>query len=283
MDVALQSPDGRHLALSAGTVVKIGSAPDCALRPALAGLPANLARVIPIHDEAWLHVQQPGVLVCVNARPIRELARLHPGDRVCIETWQLEVTGRRPEPWPEADHGEGDDHDDANAVIDTDPDIESTDLDAADRALVDTFALRSRNGGNNGSLHAGPVLHLDGQGDLVSACSSVVELSLSEPGLRLDPGQVQAWVNGHLIGGQVRIGKGDQLRIGSRRYQVETWQHGATAALPPDQPEDLPATACDADGQGAGARPGGSLIWLIGVAAVLAAALTGLLMFRGGL
>lgn len=278
MDVHVQYADGQRLPLSGGVVVAIGTATDCALRPDLPGLPPKLAAITPGRGEAWLQVQvqvqQPEALVCVNARPVRELARLQPGDRVCIDTWCMELVGRLPDAWP--DTAIDDDIDGAGVVPDN---------SVAGHPPADVFALRCLNGRDHGRLHAGPVVHLDASGDIATGAGAdeLVELGLSGRQLCLDPGSLAVSVNGHPIRGRVRPGNGDQLRVGARRYRIESWLQGPDPAPPVPDPADAATPAPPAlAGQGAAVRPGGSLLWLVVVAALLAAALTGLLTWHSG-
>lgn len=277
MELLVHGADGARLPLCDGKVLEIGSAPGCALRPPMPGLPATVATVAPAQGEAWLHLPQSGSEACpvfVNARPIRALARLHPGDRICIDTWRVDLLGRPPAPWGEEDGTDGA----GSTGAGTPP--------AAGRAVArrpaDVFALRSLNGAGHGGLHVGPVLHLDADGAIVTAAAGLVEIGLSGHRLRLDPGPVAVLVNGHSVRIPARLHAGDQLRIGARRYRVETWLQGSDPVMPEQDPADRPEPlAVVSEGPDAPTRPGGSLLWLVLVAALLAAVLTGLLTWRG--
>lgn len=270
MNIIVQSAEGQSLPLASGEDVVIGSAADCALRPQLPGLAPKLAVLTSSHGEAWLQVRQPEALVCVNARPIRELARLHPGDRVCIQTWHLDLLGRSPEPWPDV----------ADVVDVAAPASGSGDPGPAP---ADVFALRCLNGSEHGRLHAGPAISLAASGEVVAG-TDPVELALCGRQLRLDPGSAEVMVNGHPVRNRVRLGHGDQLRVGACRYRIEIWQQGTDPlpALAGPATDTLPDPLATQN-PGAAVRPGGSLMWLIIVAALLAAALTGLLTWRSGL
>lgn len=239
----LLRPDGPALALAAGTDLLAGSAPGCALPLAGPGMPARLAALGCEGDDAWLQVFAGDPQVGVNGRPVRALARLHAGDRICLGTLCLDLVGPEPQ---------------ARAGV----------------AGIDAFALRVRGGRGSGGLLHGPVLHLDAEGGQVSAAAGAVGLILAEGRLQLDPGRTAVRVNGHRVESALALQADDQVQVGPRRYQVETIgvpePESVTERLPAYAQPDAPARAQT-----------GGLWWLVGIAAVIAAAVAALLYFHG--
>ena len=244
----LQCPDGQKAALESGEALIAGSAPACPLRLQGVGVPEQLAEVSRNGPDAWLCVLDSEPPVGLNGRPVRALARVLPGDRVCFGAFCVDLLGE--------------------AIPDR----------PAGRA-IQSFALRVRGGAGSGELHHGPSLSLDGDGNLVSAAAGNVSLVLTEDEVRVDPGTSVVRVNGHASTVPVRLHGGDQLQVGSRRFLVEALTalpaEQATQRMPVISPEDLEQAA----GSHLGRDSGGSL-WLIGFAALIAAAIAALLYFH---
>ena len=240
----LHRPDGPALAFVAGSDLLAGSAAGCAIPLAAPGMPGRLAALSRDGDEAWLQVFAADPQVAVNGRPVRALARLQAGDRICLGALCLDLAGAAPQ---------------ARAAA----------------GGIDAFALRVRGGRGSGGLLHGPVLHLDADGGEVSAAAGVVALILVEGRLQLDPGRAVVRVNGHRVDAALALQAEDQVQVGPRRYQVET----IALAEPDSVTERLPAYA------GTGEEPvraqSGGLWWLVGIAAVIAAAVAALLYFHG--
>jgi hypothetical protein len=240
----LLRPDGPALALAAGSELLAGSAPGSAVHLAGPGVPARLAALRRDGDDAWLQVSAADPQVAVNGRPVRALARLHAGDRICLGALCLDLAG----PAPQARES---------------------------GASIEAFALRVRGGRGSGGLLHGPVLHLDAEGGQVSAAAGAVALILVEGRLRLAPGQAAVRVNGHRVDAELALQADDQVQVGPRRYQVET----IGAPVPESVTERLPAHA--GAGEPPPRPPSGALWWLVGIAAVIAAAVAALLYFHG--
>src|SRR5690606_32153525 len=128
-------------------------------------------------------------LVGVNGRPVQHLSRLRAGDRICFGSSCVDLVA-----------GEG----------------------CAPTGTVADFFLRVRNGARSGTVHRGPVLHLDAEGEVVSAAAGVVGLILADGVVRLDPNGAGVRLNGLPLTAEVVTVDGDQLQIGQRRYIVET-------------------------------------------------------------
>jgi hypothetical protein len=240
----LLRPDGPALAFAAGSDLRAGSAPACAVRLTMPGVPGELAALVRDGDEAWLQVFASEPQVGVNGRPVQALARLQVGDRVCLGALCLDLAGAEPQ---------------ARASV----------------AGIESFALRVRGGRGSGGLLHGPVLHLDREGAEVSAAAGAVGLILADGRLRLVPGEAQVRVNGHRVDADLVLQADDQLQVGPRRYQVEI----IGTPAPESVTARLPAYAEAGDGSARG-ESGGSW-WLIGIAAVIAAAVAALLYFHG--
>jgi hypothetical protein len=240
----LHRPDGPALALVAGSDLLAGSGPGCAVHLATPGVPERLAALGCEGDDAWLQVFAADPQVAVNGRPVRMLARLHAGDRICLGALCLDLAGAPPQ---------------ARAGV----------------GGIDSFALRVRGGRGSGALLHGPVLHLDADGGEVSAAAGAVGLILAEGRLHLDPGRAVVRVNGHRVDAALALQAEDQVQVGPRRYQVET----IGVPEPESVTERLPAYAGTGDAP-VRAQSGG-LWWLVGIAAVIAAAVAALLYFHG--
>lgn len=196
--------------------------------------------------EAWLDVAAAEPLTCVNGRPVRRMARMLAGDRVCFGDVCLDLVGN-----PSDDEDEED--------------------------PVSVYGLRRRSGIGSGSMLGGALIHLDRQGEPVSAAAGVVGLVLADGNVYLDPGDAEVRVNGHRVTAEVRVMDGDSLQVGRQRFAVEA--HGSQVfQLPafPDLPDHdeppLPSSKRNQNGLG----------WLVVAAAAAAALLSALLYFSGG-
>lgn len=187
---------------------------------------------------AWLVVDDAGADVVVNGRPVRALAWLHAGDRVCVGSLAFDLLGPAP---------------------------------AALRPPVRSFVLRRRGGSGAGSLLDGPVVSLDAEGQPVSAAAGALEVSLSGGHLGVRADGVPVWLNGHRLEGAAALAPGDQLRVGRARFLVEALPEPAAehvtqrlAAAPA-----LPAAQLAGNASGLG--------WMVLLAAVLAALIAALI------
>lgn len=248
MNWHLQCPDGRSLALAADADTLVGAAGNAQLKqPAL---PERCAIFQRGGDDVWLQVLADDAHVGVNGRPVQRLSRLRAGDRVCFGSFCVDlVTTERP-------------------------------MDA--RLDVADFFLRVRNGAGSGNVHCGPVLHLDKEGEVVSAAAGVVGLILADGAVRLDPDGAALRLNGSPVSGEVITVDGDQIQLGQRRYIVETLAappvESVTQRLSADAVPVLADTLADASAKPA--TQTGGLWGLILLAAVIAAGVAILLYFH---
>jgi hypothetical protein len=247
----LQDSEGRRLALP-DTDLKVGSGASCALRLDGADVPPLLASLRKSWGEIWLGVHAADPPVAVNGRPVRAMARVCSGDRICFGTFCVDVLGDPPD-------------------------------GRADDACCAAFVLRVRGGTDSGLLQHGPLLHLDDEGRVVSAAAGRISVALVGRRLHLDPDGGTVSVNGHALDGPVLLQDRDQIRIGTRRYIVERTpvvdavdaaKSQTVAAPPAEAAEDAPLEV-EARGEG------GSLWWLIGIAALIAALIAFLLYYHG--
>lgn len=244
----LQDSEGRRLALP-DTDLKVGSGASCALRVEGADVPPLLASLRRAWGEVWLGVHAADPPVAVNGRPVRAMARVCPGDRICFGTYCVDVLGAPP-------------------------------ADREDDACCAAFVLRVRGGTDSGLLQHGPLLHMDDEGRVVSAAAGRISVALVGRRLHLDPDGATVSVNGHVLDGAVLLQDRDQIRIGTRRYVVERTpvvDAPATPAVPTD-------TVDETDDAVAAVEPrseGGSLWFLIGIAALIAALIAFLLYYHG--
>lgn len=245
----LQDSEGRRLALP-DTDLKVGTGASCALRLEGADVPPLLATLRRAWGDLWLGVHAADPPVAVNGRPVRAMARVCTGDRICFGTFCVDVLGDSPEA-------------------------------REDDACCAAFVLRVRGGTDSGLLQHGPLLHMDEEGRVVSAAAGRISVALVGRRLHLDPDGGVVSVNGHVLDGPVLLQDRDQIRIGTRRYLVERTPvvdvaaaSGAPAAQAVQEIEEAPVTV-ERGGEG------GSLWWLIGIAALIAALMAFLLYYHG--
>lgn len=249
MSWLLQCPEGQGLAVPPGTDLTVGADAGAGLRLRGAGVPSKLAIMSATDDDVWLRVMADDPPVGVNGRPVRALARLVAGDRVCFGAFCVDLAGTAP-------------------TGPTDPAL-----------AVDSFVLRARGGASGGVLHHGPMLSLDAAGAVVSAASGVVELTLVDGTIRLGTAaDVVVRVNGHAIAEPVELKAMDQVQVGASRYLVEV----VSARVVEPVTERL-AVLPDAIDQAIPQRRRGdvgALWWLIGIAALIAALVSALMYFH---
>lgn len=248
MTWSLQCPEGHTLVLHPGTEIHVGAADDCTLRLRGNDLPERIATILRLGADVWLHVLVAEPPVVLNGRPVRALARVLPGDRLCFGTFCVNVLG------------------------------DALQERAAPEPAM-TFALRVRGGTGSGDLYHGPVLHLNAQGGVVSPAAGTVEVSLVDGEIHLHPGGVEIGVNGHDVTASLRILPDDQIRVGSRRFLVEAAASPATEAVTQRLPALSPDMVPISDTAESGSENGG-LWWLIAIAALIAASVSALLYFH---
>ena len=243
----LQSPNGERWPLPPGQVLEIGLDANGALVLAGPAVIQRLASLSADGREAWLTVTAGKLSTCVNGRPIQCMARLLAGDRICFGDTCLDVIGAAPG-----------DHNDAEPA--------------------NTYALRRRSGIGSGNLTQGGLIHLDRQGEPVSAAGGVVGLVLAEGSVYLDPGDAEVRVNGHRVHAEVSLTDGDNIQVGRQRYTLEVYRSPVF---------DMPAAPEEAEHAFTASpmpvrRGQHGLWWLLVAAAGTAAVLAGLLYFSGG-
>lgn len=243
MSLLLQCAEGRSLPLGGMQDLLVGAGEECALRLRGGSVPARLAGLYAEQGEAWLRVADADPLVCVNGRPVRALARLRPGDRICFGTVCADLVDAAPPAQPPA--------------------------------VVTGFALRVHGGPGSGRLLHGPTLHLDAAGEVVSAAAGVVGLILVDGVVHLDPDGAPVRVNGRAIAAEQPVAGGDQIQVGTRRYLLEASVAPPVPAIEPEPPVAEPAIDAPA-----GRSDQAGLWWLIAIAALIAATVTTLLYFH---
>src|SRR5690606_14023760 len=168
MNWHLQCPDRRTVPLAEDSDTLVGAAAHAQVR--LATLPERCAVIQHLDGDVWLQVLAEDAHVGVNGRPVQRLSRLRAGDRICFGGTCIDLV--RPErPGP------------AGRVAD--------------------FFLRVRNGPRSGNVHRGPVLHLDEEGEVVSAAAGRVGLVLADGAVRLAPNGTRLRLNGVPVTGEV--------------------------------------------------------------------------------
>jgi hypothetical protein len=248
MNWLLQCPEGQRLAITSGTDILVGSGDDCALRLRGPGVPARLGVLSGTQDDVWLRIDTGEPPVGVNGRPVRALARLVAGDRVCFGTFCVDLQIDPGTPVPR------------------------------EPVALDAFALRVRNGIGAGHLHHGPVLHLDADGEVVPATAGRIALSLKDGRIWLAPGDRSVRVNGHPAESEVELVATDQVHVGTRRYLVEA----VSTYVPEPVTMRMAVMSIDDDATGGPARGDrGALWWLIAIAGLIAALVSALLYYHG--
>ncbi len=247
MDLMLQSSNGERLPLVPGAALDFCLDGSGGLRLAPQEAAGRLASVVADGREAWLDVAGAEPTTCVNGRPVRRKARLLAGDRVCFGDACLDVIGAMP-----------------GGSRCTDP--------------VSAYALRRRGGVGSGSMMPGGLIHLDRQGEPVSAAAGVVGFVLADGAVYLDPGDAEVRVNGHQVISEVLVVDGDSIQVGRQRYTLEAQ---ISPALQTSEP--IPDSELDIDIAVPSAKRGHiGLAWLVAAAAAAAALISALLYFSGG-
>ncbi|MBX3725192.1 MAG: hypothetical protein KF823_04670 [Xanthomonadales bacterium] len=232
----LRLADGTRLPLPApGQRLALAGGPEGSTAP---GGASAVAEVESDPPGAWLFVHDPSVGAVVNGRPVQSLAWLHAGDRVCLGNLAFDLLGRPP---------------------------------ATEVPPVRSFVLRRRGGSGAGSVLEGPLQSFDPEGQPVSAAAAALSVSFSGGCVAVQPGAVQAWLNGHPLAGQAALAPGDQLQVARARYLVEVLPEPVpepvTRRLPAAEAMPEPAPAGSASGLG----------WLVLLAALLAAVIAALI------
>ncbi len=247
MDLMLQSSNGERLPLVPGAALDFCLDGSGGVRLAPREATGRLASVAADGREAWLDVAGGEPTTCVNGRPVRRKARLLAGDRICFGDACLDVIGATPG---------------SNRY--TDP--------------VSAYALRRRGGIGSGSMMPGGLIHLDRQGEPVSAAAGVVGVVLADGAVYLDPGDAEVRVNGHRVASEVMVVDGDNVQVGRQRYTLEAQVSQALKVVDTihDPREEVEIALVPAK------RGQTGLAWLVAAAAGAAALISALLYFSGG-
>ncbi len=207
----LTFPNGEHAAVTIEQgQVGVGSAAGGGTSVAIEGLSPLHAVFANGRRGSWLTVPQEAKVV-VNARPVKRIAYLRPGDLVCLGVVQVRVeSGDPPLPAPQAEpsarrRGGEESAGAAKAVL---------------RGLSGpwfgrTAALSSQRVLGRG---AGSDIRLDGGG--VQERHALVDIEEGRVVVRVATPGAALRVNGHLVGSAC-LAAGDQLEIGEHRFSVE--------------------------------------------------------------
>jgi hypothetical protein len=276
----LTFPNGEHAAVNIEQgQVGVGSAAGGGTSVAIEGLSPLHAVFANGRRGSWLTVPQ-GATVVLNARPVKRIAFLRPGDLVCLGSVQVRVEAAKP---PEAA-----------------PDAEPTPRrrNADEAPGIAKAVLRGLSGswfGRTASLSAprtfgrgpGSDVRLDGAGVLDR--HAVVEVDDGRVVVRAASSGAALRVNGYLVR-SAYLDAGDQIEIAEHRFSVEAPGLGRLADGPgtpvpgrrePPTPTSMPAVQAPekpAPTPAAGRDLSGVYL-LVAAAAALAAALTAFFVY----
>lgn len=258
----LTFPNGEHAAvhLEQGQI-GVGSAAGGGTAVVIPGLAPLHAVFVSGRRGFWLTATD-GARVVLNARPVRRLAWLRPGDLVCLGTTQVRVESDAP-PAPARERASS-------------PDWPSR------------HVLRGLNGswfGRCQALAGGPLLLGSGAAcDLRLEAVGVLDRHAQLEGvdgrwvLRALSGEASLRINGHVVSTAV-LTAGDQIELGEQRLLLEA-PGGLSPARATLAPETTPAVAeAVANANAKAPRDPGGLYLLIAAAAALAAALTAFFVY----
>ena len=267
----LTFPNGEHAAVKVEqSQIGVGSAAGGGTSVVLPGLAPLHAVFAHGRRGSWLTVPA-GQRVVLNARPVKRLAFLRPGDLICLGGVQVRIASEQaPEPPAER--------------MPTARRAGSADAAAGSRAV-----LRGLNGrwfGRCVPLQQGRCigrgatadLRIDDQADVLDR-HAVLDFEDGQPVIRAAVSSALLRVNGHAVAA-ARLQPGDQIEIGEQRFALEG--PGRASALPstpvPAGVEhnlrNLPAAS-----EASAASDAGGVYLLIAAAAALAAALTAFLVY----
>jgi len=281
----LTFPNGEHASVALRGEVTVGSRTGSRVCLPDSGLTAHHASFIQDRRGLWLRVPAGAPGVHVNARPVRHLAQLRPGDLVCLDKLRLVVKA-----------------DDAPAIDRAIPDSQPGTVNEAQRAAASRVVLRGLSGlhfGRSYTLTEPRLLGRSSTADIrlddaaVAERHAVVELHADRVVLRA-MGNDTSLVNGVPVRDAV-LSPGDQLAIDQHRFVVEApglplrGQQATRSPVPTTHTQTMkavrvpvandPAPAAPEAPPPAPRRDPGALWWLIAAATVLAAALTALLVY----
>lgn len=283
----LTFPNGEHANVALQGEVTVGSRSGNRVCLAGSGLAPHHASFLQDRRGLWLRVPADAHGVHLNARPVRRLAQLRPGDLVCLDKLRLVVRA-----------------DEEPAIDRRIPNGQPSAMNEAQRVSAARVVLRGLSGqhfGRTYTLTEPRLLGRAGSADIrlddaaVAERHAMIELHTDRVVLRA-LGNDSSLVNGVPVRDAV-LSPGDQLVIDQHRFVLEApglplrgqlsaakpaaATHTQTmkavrvpvAADPAPAPQPAPAP------RGPAPRDPGSLWWLIAAATVLAAALTALLVY----
>ena len=281
----LTFPNGEHANVALQGEVTVGSQSGSRVCLADSGLAPHHASFLHDRRGLWLRVPAGAHGVHLNARPVRRLAQLRPGDLVCLDKLRLVVrAGEEP------------------AIDRRIPATQPPPMNEAQRVSAARVVLRGLSGQHFGRSYTLTEPRLFGRSAsadvrlddaAVAERHAVVELHSDRVVLRA-LGNGTSLVNGVPVRDAV-LSPGDQLAIDQHRFMLEAPglpQRGLSGG---QQPRAVihtqtmqavrvpvardPSPAMQPAAPVQPARDPGALWWLIAAAAVLAAALTALLVY----
>jgi pSer/pThr/pTyr-binding forkhead associated (FHA) protein len=281
----LTFPNGEHATVALQGEVTVGSRNGSRVCLPDAGLAPHHASFLQDRRGLWLRVPAGAHSVHLNARPVRRLAQLRPGDLVCLDKLRLVIRA-----------------DEQPAIDRRIPASQPSSMNEAQRVSASRVVLRGLSGQHFGRSYtlteprllgrsASADIRLDDTG--VAERHAVVELHSDRVVLRA-LGNDSSLVNGVPVRDAV-LSPGDQISIDQYRFQLEApglpqrGQMGgqkpvATTHTQTMKAVRVPVARDPTPAPEPGASPGpsrdpGALWWLIAAATVLAAALTALLVY----
>lgn len=285
----LTFPNGEHPDVVLQGELTVGSRAGSGVCLSGLGLAQHHASFLRDRRGLWLRVPAGAHAVHLNARPVKRLAQLRPGDLVCLDRLRLVLRSQVP---PEIER-----------QIPASPPAAMTE---AQRVAASRVVLRGLSGQHFGRSYtlteprlfgrsASADVRLDDAG--VAERHAMVELHGDRVVLRALGGDTSQ-VNGHPVRDAV-LAPGDQVAIDQHRFALEApglparGQSGGRLASSPNTQTlgavrvplaQDPAPAPYLPASPPAVRDPGALWWLIAAATVLAAAMTALLVYapRGG-
>jgi hypothetical protein len=280
----LTFPNGEHDSVDLHGEITVGGRTGNRITLPSAGLAPLHASFLADRRGLWLRVPAGVQGVHVNARPVRRLALLRPGDLVCLDRLRLVVKA-----------------DDEPAIDRKIPSGQPPAMSEAQRVSASRVLLRGLSGqhfGRTYTLTEPRQIGRAGSADIrlddaaIAERHAVVELHGDRVVLRA-VGNDSSQVNGVSVRDAV-LSPGDQIAIDQHRFMLEApglpsrGQDGRAKPVPETHTQTLKAVKVPVSADpGANRSPApaprrrdpGALWWLIAAAAVLAAALTALLVY----
>jgi pSer/pThr/pTyr-binding forkhead associated (FHA) protein len=276
----LTFPNGEHAAVNIEQgQVGVGSAAGGGTSVAIDGLSPLHAVFAHGRRGSWLTVPQEATVV-VNARPVKRIAYLRPGDLVCLGSVQVRVeSGEPPAPAPPVEasprrRGGDEPNGAARAVL---------------RGLSGAWFGRTAALSSQRMLGRGPGSDIRLEGGGVQERHALVDIEDGHVVVRVATTGAALRVNGHLVASAL-LAAGDQLEIGEHRFSVEApglaSSNEATSTPAPGRreastPTSMPSVRVPTAPESSGPvrRDLSGVYLLIAAAAALAAALTAFFVY----